>query len=260
MAKSTTKTTKGEHAEPVEIAIERLKQARMLVRIIGTMPLYIHAMSVKAQRSLLLGGGRKTAAERREIKHNPEQEFRDSCYRIASGPTLLGMPAPAPKGAMAVAALVTPGVKKTEVERLIFIPHQMVPVWGKPLLKMDVVRSADQNRTPDIRTRAFLPEWVSEFEIRFVAPNFSSHSVASLVANAGVVCGIGDNRQEKGSGSFGTFDLVTEEREADFERIKAAGGREVQQAAYDAPEAADIETRELLDMVKSERLRRSVLA
>ena len=115
-------------------------------------------MSAKAKRTLLIGGKRKTAAEKALIKHDPESEFCETIYKMRGGETLLGMPAPAIKGAMSQAALETPGVTKTSVKRLIFIPEDKIRIWGKPYLRMDVVRSADMAKTPDIRTRAFLPD------------------------------------------------------------------------------------------------------
>ena len=53
--------------------IEALKRGRITLRLIGETPLYFNAMSVKAKRTLLLGGGKKTAAEKKEIKHDPER-------------------------------------------------------------------------------------------------------------------------------------------------------------------------------------------
>src|SRR5690554_3872389 len=111
-----------------ELHVDALRQGRVTLRLIGTTPLYFNAMSAKAKRTLLIGGGRKTAAEKKELKHNPLQEFRDSVYKLPSGPTLLGFPAPGVKGAMATAALETPGVTKTSVQRLIFLPQEKVNV------------------------------------------------------------------------------------------------------------------------------------
>lgn len=254
MAKSKTDASKN----PVlAINIQRLKQVQMTARVIGTTPLYSHAMAVKAQRTLLLGGGRKTAAERVDIKHDPEHEYRSCCYLLAAGPTLLGMPAAAIKKAMATAAIVTPGIKRTEVERLLYIPGSRISIWGKPFLKMDVVRSADMARTPDIRTRAFLPQWVAEFELRYIAPQLNAGGVIALLANGGMVAGIGDNRQEQGNETYGTFEPVTDDSEAAFATIQQDGGRAIQQAAYDEPEYADEETAALMEMVRGERLRRA---
>jgi hypothetical protein len=220
--------------------------------------MYFNAMSVKAKRSLLIGGGKKTASEKKEIKHDPEQEFRDSVYRSAVGPTLLAFPAAGIKNGMATAALVTDGVKKTDVQRLIFLPQEKVSIWGTPYLRMDVVRSADMNRTPDVRTRAFLPRWCAEVEVAFVTPTLSVHSVASLLSNAGVVCGLGDFRQEKGKGSYGTFRLVsTEEDEALWAELTSSEARDVQEAALADPQTYDEETRELWAMLRQERMRRA---
>jgi len=246
-------------AEAGTLHIDALKQGRVTLRMIGTTPLYFNAMSAKAKRTLLIGGGKKTAAEKRELKHDPEQEFRDSVYRQPSGPTLLGFPAPGVKGAMATAALETPGVTKTSVQRLIFLPQQRINVWGKPLLKMDVVRSADMARTPDVRTRAFLPRWCAEVDIAFVQPTLSVHSVVSLLANAGVIVGIGDFRQEKGRGSYGTFAVAGDDMGdwSDYWSEVTAEGREVQEAAMAAPEFADEETADLMAMLDDERLKRA---
>lgn len=246
-------------AEAGTLHIDALKQGRVTLRMIGTTPLYFNAMSAKAKRTLLIGGGKKTAAEKKELKHDPEQEFRDSVYRQPGGPTLLGFPAPGVKGAMATAALETPGVTKTSVQRLIFLPQQRINIWGKPFLKMDVVRSADMNKTPDVRTRAFLPRWCAEVDIAFVTPTLSVHSVVSLLANAGVIVGIGDFRQEKGRGSYGTFAVAGDDLGdwSDHWSEVTSEGRAVQEAAMAEPEFADDETAELMAMLDDERLRRA---
>lgn len=247
-------------AEAGTLQIEALKQGRVTLRLIGTTPLYLNSMSVKAKRTLLIGGGKKTAAEKKQLKHDPEQEFRDSAYTQEYGPTLLCFPAPGVKGAMSTAALETPGVTKTNVQRLIFLPKMYVNIWGRPLLKMDVVRSADMNKTPDVRTRAFLPRWSAEVDIAYCEPTLSPYAVASLLQNAGTIIGIGDFRQEKGRGSFGTFAVAGSEDmggwQAEWDAITAEG-RDVQQEALENPQPADADTRELLRFLQEERARRA---
>lgn len=242
------------------LTIEPLKQGRVTLRMIGTTPFYFNAMSAKAKRTLLIGGGKKTAAQRKELKHDPEQEFRDSVYRAKGGDTLLCFPAPGVKGAMATAALETPGVTKTSVQRLIFLPEQRIRIWGKPFLKMDVVRSADMNKTPDIRTRAFLPRWCAEVDIAFVTPTLSLHSVVSLLSNAGAIVGIGDFRQEKGRGSYGTFAVAGDDlgNWADAWSEITSEGRDIQAAAMEDAEPYDEETADLLDFINEERKLRVV--
>jgi len=247
--------------QEASLDIQPLKQGRLRLRMMGQTPLYFNSMSSKSMRDLLIGGGKKTAAQRKEIKHNPEQEYRDTVYKKSFGETLLCFPAPGIKGAMATAALETAGITKTSVQRLIFLPQTHVQIWGTPQLKIDMVRSADMNKTPDMRTRAYLPRWCAEVDIAYVQPTLDAHSIVSLLTNAGSIVGIGDFRQEKGRGSFGTFSVHTEQSMGSFqgdwdELMKEA--RDVQQAALDNPEYADDQTAELMAFLAEERSRRDI--
>jgi len=231
----------------------------MIVRLVGTTGLFQNAMSAKAQRTLLIGGRKKTAAEKLELKHDPEREFRDAAYLIDddAAPTLLGFPAAGIKGAMATAALETAGITKSSVQRLVFIPRERCPIYGVPKLRLDVVRSADINRTPDIRSRPYLARWAAEFEVRYVTPQLNAESVLNLLANAGCTVGIGDFRQEKGRGSFGTFRVLGEGQQDDeWDEIVATGDRVAQIAAMEAAEPADADTEQLLAFLEGERARR----
>ncbi len=240
--------------------IHALKQGRVKLRMIGQTPMYFNSMGAKAWRDLLVGAGRKTAAQKKEIKHNPEQEFRDSVYKKSDGDTYLCFPAAGVKGAMATAALETGGITKTSVQRLIFLPESQIQIWGKPYLKMDIVRSADMNKTPDVRTRAYLPNWCAEVDIKFVTPTLSTMSIVSLLQNAGTIVGIGDFRQEKGRGSYGTFSVAGSEDMGEYQKIWddiTQEGRAVQELAMENPECADEQTAELMQFIQEERLRRA---
>ena len=240
--------------------IHALKQGRIKLRMISQTPMYFNSMGAKAWRDLLVGGGKKTAAQKKDIKHNPEQEFRDSVYKKSTGDTYLCFPAAGVKGAMSTAALETAGITKSSVQRLIFLPESHIQIWGKPYMKMDIVRSADMNKTPDVRTRAFLPNWCAEVEIRFVTPTLSSHSIVSLLQNAGQIVGIGDFRQEKGRGGFGTFSVAGSEDMGDMQEIWdeiTQEGRDIQEAAMNEPECFDDQTAELMEFLQEERLRRA---
>ena len=48
--------------------------------MVGKTPLYFNSMSAKTKRDLLIGGGKKTAAEKKDIKHNPVEIFCLPCY------------------------------------------------------------------------------------------------------------------------------------------------------------------------------------
>ena len=65
VAKKTTVKEMG-------LSIDPLKQTEVSFKIIGTAPLIYNSMSLKAQKTLLMGAAKKTAAEKKEIKHNPE--------------------------------------------------------------------------------------------------------------------------------------------------------------------------------------------
>ena len=167
-------------------------------------------------------------------------------------------PAPGIKQAMATAALETEGIKKTTVNRLLFLPEQYVNVWGTPYLKMDIVRSADINKTPDVRTRGYLPRWCAEVRLRFIAPALSTFDVTSLLSNAGTIVGIGDFRQEKGRGSFGCFDVFDGKNKniPEWKDI-VKESREAQQHAMDHPMLVGTDEEELMEMMGIERQKRA---
>lgn len=241
-----------------EIVIPELRLGETRMRIIGTQPLYQNKMSEKAKRSLLAGGKKKTAAEKAEIKHDPESEYVAAVHYMLDGPTAVGLSLIAVKGALCTAALETAGITKTSAQRLIIITGEFVPLYGTPQLKMDVVRNADINRTPDIRTRPFFPMWGAEVTIYHVLPQLGSRSVYTLAANAGIVVGLGDYRQEKGKGSFGSFRVISaDEQDDEWDELVAHHGRAQQEAAIADPEYADRDTANLMRFMLEERKKRA---
>ena len=166
------------------LVIDRVEPRTARLRMIGTTPLYMNAMTDHAKKTLLIGGTRKTAADKARIKHDPLNEFRGSAYRYRGEETALGFPQTGIKAALCDAAMETGGVTKAKSKRLLFVHSGRVAVYGTPYLKMDVVRSSDINRTPDVRTRCYLPRWACEVEIGFMAPHLNVESVMTLFANA----------------------------------------------------------------------------
>lgn len=240
MAKATVSNS-------TEITIKPLVRGSVKLRIVGTTALFQNRMAEKAKQSLLIGGGKKTAAEKANLKHLPLEEFRSSAEQMKDGPTALGLRVVAVKAAMATAALETDGVKKSSAQRLLFMPGDLTALYGIPQLRMDIVRSADLNRTPDVRTRAYLPVWGAEVDIQFITPQLSVQSVVSLLCNAGMLVGVGDFRQEKGKGSFGSFRVLGEgEQDDEWDDLVANHGRMRQLAALADPEYANDETADLM--------------
>ncbi len=241
-----------------EIVVPALRRGIVKLRIIGQTPMFQNRMAAKAKQQLLVGGRKKTAADRAQIKHHPVAEFRDSLEQMREGPTALGLRVVAMKAAMCTAALETSGITKTSAQRLLFMPGDLTALYGVPQLRMDVVRSADINRTPDVRTRAFLPKWGAEIEIHHVLPQLPVSSVVTLACNAGVLVGLGDFRQEKGKGAFGSFRVITADTQDDeWDELVADHGREAQLAAIDEPEYADEDTAELMEFFFGEQKRRA---
>lgn len=239
------------------VEVQEVSIVEFDVRIIGTTPLFQNRMSAKVLQGLLVGSKKKTAAERAQIKHNPLEEFRASAETVPDGPTALGIKVVAIKAAMCDAAIETAGLTKAGTQRLLYMPGSYATLYGVPQLRMDVVRSADINKTPDVRTRAFLPKWGAEFRVGFVTPQLSTQAVATLLSNAGILIGIGDFRQQKGKGAYGSFRIATDEDQAEWDSLVETGGRKQQLAALESPEYADDETAELMAFWEAENRRRS---
>jgi hypothetical protein len=245
-----------ESAATIEIA--RIAHETATFCVVGTTPFLCNAMSAKARRDLILPPKRKSKAEKESsLKHSPLDEYRRSAYRSRgdSEPTRIEFPSAGFKRAMGTAALEIPGVNKTQINRLAWVNGPMVGIYGVPQLSMMVVRSADMGRTPDVRTRAIVPEWAVKIRVQFVTPNLNLQSVANLLASAGIFVGVGDGRAEKGALTFGCFAIVSPEDER-FQRIVQTGGREAQDAAFAEPTFFDIETEELFDWWQTEARRR----
>lgn len=244
--------------ESAEISVVPLKRATVKLRIVGTTPLFQNRMANKVKGILLVGGGKKSRAERAHIKHDPLCEFRDSAEILPDGPTALGLRVTAVKAAMCTAALETPGLTKTSTQRLLFMPGDFVPLYGTPMLRMDVVRSADIAHTPDIRSRAFLPQWGAEVVVQFITPQLSVAAVVALLCNAGVLVGVGDYRQEKGKGAFGSFRVLGEgDDDPEWNDLVARHSRAAQAKALAEPKYADRDTEDLMALFAAEVKRRA---
>ena len=258
-----------------EIVIDKVEVGACSFWIRGLSPMIYNAMSSKARHQLLFPN-KKTAAEKNQtMKHEPEEEFRNSVYRnkaevdydrgvrIAARakkeiensqyPTRLCFPAGGIKKALMSAALEVPGAKKAQIGRLVWVEGQDVPVYGVPELFMAVTRSSDIGRTPDVRTRAILPEWCCCVTIKYVQPTLNATALSRLLETAGLVIGLGDFRQEKGAGNYGQFSIVDEKDCADL--IKS-GGRKAQDAALASPVTYDVESEKLLTWFNEERIAR----
>lgn len=247
-------------SDTLEIDVIDFRRGSMTAWLLGDTPFYCNRMAEKAKRELLMPHGRRTISERATIlKHAPYAEYRASPYlRRGDGETRIMMVASAPKKALAQAAIDMPtAIAKAQINRLVSTPEEYIPIWGVPRLAMDVVRQAGINRAPDIRTRARIDRWATRVVVQWAEPMLNESKVATLLAASGVICGIGDWRQEKGGGSNGLYRLVASDN-PELLSIIESGGITEQDAALREPECANAESEELLAWYLAELGRRGL--
>lgn len=250
---------KKTEAEIIQQSVD-LNMQELTACILGATPFICNAMSAKAKQGLLLPSGRKSSAEKATtLKHRPLEEFRESPYRSrdSSSPTVIQMVAVSFKRAIESMALDVPGATKAQISRNIVAPEQRIALYGVPQMLFSIVRSADMNKTPDVRSRAILPEWACRVRLRYPHPMFQEKIIAKYLALAGQLRGVGDFRPERGAGSYGLFEIVAPD-DPRFLAVVASGGREAQSMALLAPEMHDDETHELYEWFETELDRRGV--
>ncbi len=241
-----------------EIDVVSLKQGEMTCWLLGLSPFYCNRVAEKAKRELLFPRGRMTAGQKASsMKHDPIAEYRASPYlRRGDGETRIMMAATAIKKAVAQCAIDMPtSVARTQINRLVYVVDEFIPIFGIPRLAMDVVRMADIGRTPDIRTRARIERWATRITLRFIEPMLSETKVATLLAGSGLICGIGDWRQERGSASNGLYQMVSDDDPL-LMAVIAEGGMVSQDDALLNPICANSESEDLLQWFTEERERR----
>lgn len=241
-----------------DIRIEPIKTESAELYILGKTPIILNRMSEKAQHTLLLPSGPMNTAEKKtNLKHDPMAEFRASPYTLpdTEAPTYLAALSVWFKKIIAQAALDIPGATKSQIGRLCWVEGERVPLYGEPQLLMAVTRSADINKTPDIRTRAIVPRWACVITVSWVSPMLKLQAIVNLLSAGGTTCGAGDWRQQKGSGNYGQFDLVN----ADNPQLKAVmeTSRDRQERAMDEPGFYNEESAELFAWYTQEIQKRS---
>ena len=197
----------------MSIVIEKPTLETVQVCMIGDSPLICHAWSQKAKQEML-AKQMKQANKAKEAK-NPEQDFLDSLYPMPDGsPTEYGFPAVAFKSAAVAACRVIDGLKMTEVRAMFHIDMELVPIFGEPTPREDMVRLG--GKTADIRYRGQFDPWYTVFPIKYNADAVSLEQVLNLIEIGGFSNGVGEWRPER-NGQFGRFHI------ANSEEIQALG-------------------------------------
>lgn len=246
----------------IEISVMQVSRGHVQFKVLGDSPLICNAMSAKVREQLLLPPAKKNAASKAAtLKHDPMAEYRRSVYtsRDEESDALIVVKATAFKGAMRSAAIDLPGSNKAQIGRLAYVVGDEVQIFGVPKIMCSVTRSADINKTPDVRTRAIIENWAATIDVEFTEPILKQEAIVNLMAAAGITQGVGDWRVQKGSGNFGRFSLVGADDPA-FLDIVNVGGRAAQELALLDPVAYDSETEELLSWFEVEAKRRGFTA
>lgn len=242
------------------VEVKELPVSEIDVCVVGITPTVCNRMNNKGVGQVWFPKGKPNAAEKASnLKHDPIAEFRESPYTLRDphAPTYLCHLGSMFKQAMMTAALRVPGLKKTEVGQLLDVLDNRISVYGEPTIHPAVVRSADINHTPDVRTRCTIPKWACSFTIQVVGESIREKQVIALLSTAGKVCGVGDWRQEKGSGNYGKF-RVTGPNDPEFLDITKTWTRKPQIVAMGAPRPFDTESEEMLEWFFNEAKERGV--
>lgn len=193
------------------LEIARIGTETLRVPLRGTMPLIVHNFSDKSRRQMLdTQQGRKAPKANRD----PAAEYEAAFYRMKGDPGY-GFPVTAFKAATVGAArFYGKDVSMTSLRQFIFMHGQMsdldaqalVPIYGTPRMREDVVRLGGPSRSADLRFRPEFPEWGTALEVTYVLSALSRDSVLSLIDAGGLGIGVGEWRPEK-RGEFGTYQV-----------------------------------------------------
>ncbi len=249
MMRQTATKKPTEKVEVVEI--KPLAEASVDFIVLGTSPFIFNKVSNDAQRELLFPSVKLKDSEKAvRLKHNPLIEFQQSVYSFGAEtdtPTFLGIPARMFKAAIVSAALRLPGSTKAEMGQLTFVEGDLLPLWGLPEMGMAVVTQAGKQGAPDIRTRAYVRHWATFVTVRYFSSLIKLQSVINLMGAAGLMCGVGDWRSQKGKADFGQFRLIgAKSKEMGVhKKLQATAGRAAQLTALADPAMYDAHTDEM---------------
>lgn len=180
------------------IEIRTVGTEHILVPIVGTTPLIVHAWSEKAKQQMLdAQQGRKSVREHRD----PEADYEASMYRTVDGG--YGFPTLGFKAATVGAArFYGKTVRMTEIRQFVFmngVPSEdktqiLTKIQGEPRMRQDMVRVG---MGTDLRYRAEFLDWRAVLDVRFVTTALDRGSVLSLIEAGGLGVGVGEWRPEK---------------------------------------------------------------
>lgn len=203
-----------------EITLPRLDVQLMEVTLIGDSPLIVHNWSLKAKLEMLAKQTKKARAAK--AAKNPEQDFKDSLYRLPDGG--YGFPSIGFKNAAVTACTSVGGITKVAARQAFTVLGETADVQGafdgasaridlvriegpEPTMREDMVRVG--MGTADLRYRGEFWPWHAKALVKFNANVLSPEQILNLFNTAGFAVGVGEWRMEK-DGTYGTFHVASE--------------------------------------------------
>lgn len=190
----------------VRAEVQQIGTERILIPIVGTTPLIVHAWSDKAKRIMLdAQQGRKAPKEPRD----PQADYEASLYRTETG---YGFPTLAFKSAtVAAARLYGKSLRMTELRAFLYfagVPSAdkasiLTAIDGEPRMREDMVRVG---MGTDLRYRGEFLDWRALLDVRYVTSALDRTAVLNLIEAGGMAIGVGEWRPEK-DGMNGTYRL-----------------------------------------------------
>jgi hypothetical protein len=209
----TTGASKKKGAKDGPIILQRIPQAILKVRIRGTTPLVMCAMSAKTIGILVDNGHGQVKVK--EGHGSPEEQFNDARHISADG-KWDGIHAVGIKHAIREAARMYAGISMVAVKQAIFIVEDgrskmdipLVRIEGKAESYFAMCRTSGMDPKPLPRYRPKYDPWSATITMRVNLAMITEESAVNLLAAAGQFCGVGDVRPTGGGGDWGLFEVI----------------------------------------------------
>lgn len=186
------------------IIIRQPEEASLMLEVSGTAPLIQNCFGQKTVEQMLRKHMGLPCPKELKV---PRQCIENATIRNLNG--RVSIPPVAFKLGMltAVGNLGDKSLKKTSLRTGLYIVGGSLPITsGTMIPRMDMVRTAGMNRTPDVRFRPSFPDWKCRMELTFDPTVIKPQTVVDLLNRAGRV-GVGEWRPER-NGTFGTYQVT----------------------------------------------------
>lgn len=184
-----------------QINIPAIEVGRMIVPIVGRVPLILNRMRDEALAEI--ADKQRGKAKGPRAARDPEKEFLGALHMISDG--VYGFPATGIQNCLAAAGYRCLGETMTELRAVMSIEADLVEIKGSaPRMRCDFV--VLQGKTASVAYRPMFVDWSMDVPVAYLKNKISKAQVLNLFQYAGFAIGIGSWRKEK-KGTFGLFDI-----------------------------------------------------